>query len=257
MVDEILGRSSQSSAQLLDCCDNFSEKALDFAKSIDQIAELLHSVEASFLPRAEDCNQKVGGTEEDQHETGDSKEQIVGLTKLDEQTQREGSKSRRQHRPGSELLWPEKVEQELRCCQKHTEKANNSPNFQPPSQDQSDSTLDDSGRNEDIPMTIGPHDLAWYVSERHVLDEALRAKGSSFVLEKRDPTAEVGGLANQGATCYLNSLLQMLYAVPEFRCFVHHGWEYSPAVHGPPAVCIPLQLQLLFARMQEMPRPAF
>ena len=33
---------------------------------------------------------------------------------------------------------------------------------------------------------------------------------------KRDPTTFVG-LRNQGATCYLNSLLQSVYMVPEFR----------------------------------------
>ncbi len=47
-----------------------------------------------------------------------------------------------------------------------------------------------------------------------------KAKNCAADLElpalKRDSTTFVG-LKNQGATCYLNSLLQSVYMVPEFR----------------------------------------
>ena len=35
------------------------------------------------------------------------------------------------------------------------------------------------------------------------------------------------GLSNQGATCYLNSLLQCLYMTPEFRNSLF-TWKYKP-----------------------------
>jgi ubiquitin C-terminal hydrolase len=57
------------------------------------------------------------------------------------------------------------------------------------------------------------------------------------------------GLSNQGATCYMNSLLQTLYMTPEFRQRLYR-WHYDPEKHGPEADCIPLQLQLLFAKLQ-------
>ncbi|KAL0488607.1 hypothetical protein AKO1_015692, partial [Acrasis kona] len=57
------------------------------------------------------------------------------------------------------------------------------------------------------------------------------------------------GLSNQGATCYLNSLLQSLYNTPEIREMVYK-WKYNPEVEASEERCIPLQLQKLFARLQ-------
>jgi ubiquitin C-terminal hydrolase len=57
------------------------------------------------------------------------------------------------------------------------------------------------------------------------------------------------GLSNQGATCYLNSLIQNLYNTPEIREMVYK-WKYNPEVDPSAELCIPLQLQKLFARLQ-------
>ena len=57
------------------------------------------------------------------------------------------------------------------------------------------------------------------------------------------------GLSNEGATCYLNSLLQALFVSPEVRRAVF-AFCYDEQLHGPPAACVPLQLCKLFARLQ-------
>ncbi len=53
------------------------------------------------------------------------------------------------------------------------------------------------------------------------------------------------GLSNQGATCYLNGLLQTLYMTPEFRRAIFK-WKYNEIKDGAAEHCIPLQLQKLF-----------
>ena len=58
------------------------------------------------------------------------------------------------------------------------------------------------------------------------------------------------GLKNQGATCYLNSLIQTLFMTPEFRYEILK-WNYNPSINGEEKDCIPLQLQKLFYHLQE------
>ena len=58
------------------------------------------------------------------------------------------------------------------------------------------------------------------------------------------------GLKNQGATCYLNSLIQTLFMTPEFRYEILK-WNYNPSINGEAKDCIPLQLQKLFYHLQE------
>jgi len=64
-----------------------------------------------------------------------------------------------------------------------------------------------------------------------------------------DSKKETGyvGLKNQGATCYMNSLLQTLYHIPYFRKAVYH----MPTTENDiPTSSIPLALQSLFYKLQ-------
>jgi hypothetical protein len=59
------------------------------------------------------------------------------------------------------------------------------------------------------------------------------------------------GLKNQGATCYLNSLLQALYWIAPFRASVYR----LPTNDDQPNASIPLALQRLFFRLQFLNAP--
>ena len=67
--------------------------------------------------------------------------------------------------------------------------------------------------------------------------------------EARPETQPQPGLTNQGATCFLNALLQQLYAIEEVRRAVY-AFQYVAAVHGREHECVPLQLGRLFAQLQ-------
>lgn len=70
----------------------------------------------------------------------------------------------------------------------------------------------------------------------------------------KSPTGYTG-LVNQGATCYLNSLIQALFMLPDFRLAIFQ-WEYDESLHGEADRCLSRQFQKLFAQLQLSERPA-
>jgi ubiquitin carboxyl-terminal hydrolase 7 len=67
--------------------------------------------------------------------------------------------------------------------------------------------------------------------------------------DSRKETGHVG-LKNQGATCYMNSLLQTLFHIPYFRKAVYH---MPTSVDDYDQKCLPLALQSLFYKVQFNP----
>ena len=60
--------------------------------------------------------------------------------------------------------------------------------------------------------------------------------------------APFAGIKNEGATCYLNSLLQSLFMTPELRSALYR-WEHTEADVARD-MCVPYQLQHLFVSLQ-------
>jgi ubiquitin carboxyl-terminal hydrolase 7 len=77
-------------------------------------------------------------------------------------------------------------------------------------------------------------------------DVAVRKVVDYWTYDSKKETGYVG-LKNQGATCYMNSLLQTLYHIPYFRKAVYH----MPTTENDiPTGSIPLALQSLFYKLQ-------
>ncbi|KAI8539604.1 hypothetical protein RHMOL_Rhmol09G0196000 [Rhododendron molle] len=77
-------------------------------------------------------------------------------------------------------------------------------------------------------------------------DVAVRKVVDYWSHDSKKETGYVG-LKNQGATCYMNSLLQTLYHIPYFRKAVYH---MPTTENDMPSGSIPLALQSLFYKLQ-------
>ncbi|PIN20240.1 Ubiquitin carboxyl-terminal hydrolase [Handroanthus impetiginosus] len=77
-------------------------------------------------------------------------------------------------------------------------------------------------------------------------DVAVRRVIDYWAHDSKKETGYVG-LKNQGATCYMNSLLQTLYHIPYFRKAVYH---MPTTENDNPSGSIPLALQSLFYKLQ-------
>ncbi|XP_051130777.1 ubiquitin C-terminal hydrolase 12-like isoform X2 [Andrographis paniculata] len=77
-------------------------------------------------------------------------------------------------------------------------------------------------------------------------DVAVRKVVDYWSHDSKKETGYVG-LKNQGATCYMNSLLQTLYHIPYFRKSVYH---MPTTENDNPSGSIPLALQSLFYKLQ-------
>jgi len=73
--------------------------------------------------------------------------------------------------------------------------------------------------------------------------------GSSYWVQNERASCGFAGLKNQGATCYLNSLLQSYYMTPRLREALFR-FRYDENSKEPKERCVPYQLQRLFAHMQ-------
>lgn len=85
-------------------------------------------------------------------------------------------------------------------------------------------------------------------------DNSASSKSSAAAFEPRSPTGYTG-LTNQGATCYLNSLLQSLFMFPEFRKATFEFMPLNDEREGSndritESTDLARQLQLLFAYLQ-------
>jgi hypothetical protein len=100
-----------------------------------------------------------------------------------------------------------------------------------------------------IPFAIKESELTYshgWLKHGDVLSGTLCLYGFPAEVAQDDSTEYVG-LMNQGATCYLNVLLQSLFHLPAFRRIVY---EMPTTGSEDPRTSIPLNLQQLFCKMQ-------
>lgn len=84
------------------------------------------------------------------------------------------------------------------------------------------------------------------VGDRLLVEADVTVRVDQWAYDSKKETGYVG-LKNQGATCYMNSLLQTLYHLPYFRKAVYH---MPTTENDAPASSIPLALQSLFYKLQ-------
>ncbi len=94
------------------------------------------------------------------------------------------------------------------------------------------------------PPLPSPDDLKLFDDLNELLTTTITTThggASELFAEKSFPPFT--GMTNQGATCYLNSLVQSLFFLSPFREAVFK-WRHNPDIHGSPSDSIPLQLQV-------------
>ena len=96
--------------------------------------------------------------------------------------------------------------------------------------------VDEQTSNESS-FAYGTNDASHYTSSNN-----SKFKNSAESFKSKSVTGFTG-LENQGATCYLNSLLQSLYMCPEFRKALY-AVKYDPTKHGEEEFCLMRQLQV-------------
>ncbi|KAL3620230.1 ubiquitin carboxyl-terminal hydrolase 13 [Castilleja foliolosa] len=115
------------------------------------------------------------------------------------------------------------------------------------SQHQFNSREKDWGFTSFMPLAALYDPSRGYVFNDTCVIEAEIAEGMhAWLYDSKKETGFVG-LKNQGATCYMNSLLQTLYHIPFFRKVVYH---MPTSVNDVPSTSIPLALQSLFYKLQ-------
>ncbi|CAN7107268.1 unnamed protein product [Brassica rapa subsp. narinosa] len=126
---------------------------------------------------------------------------------------------------------------------------NSSYSIRKESQHQFNSRESDWGFTSFMPLSELYDPTRGYLLNDTVVIEAEVAVRKVLDYWSYDSKKETGfvGLKNQGATCYMNSLLQTLYHIPYFRKAVYH---MPTTENDAPTASIPLALQSLFYKLQ-------
>lgn len=126
-------------------------------------------------------------------------------------------------------------------------------------QTQENENQDDQNENENQDQNQGQNSIK-KIHSRPFMNQPIVSRINSNPYPNIFPNTypqlnqnEFTGLQNQGATCYMNSMLQALYHLPIFRRFIYQ-MDYSEAASDDQN--IPLNLQRLFAMMQLRIRPS-
>jgi ubiquitin C-terminal hydrolase len=109
-----------------------------------------------------------------------------------------------------------------------------------------------TGASVRFPISTPRGDFQPWLDSRNGLQFRLTVDFSSVPAEEDRCAPGYVGLNNQGATCYMNAMLQSLFHLPAFRAFVY---QMPTTGTEDPKTSIPLNLQRLFCRMQLGTKP--